>query len=649
MALKELQANITLDVYNHDGKRPAIKSIALDDNTRYVLARIENDGVLYDIGSGAVVQLIVIRPDKVGVQIGGESKEIVIGVEDETPVTTHYAFAELDQPAIAVQGTLLGQFKITSGDQILRTQIFEIKNGEALDSDTWAGEYDGYNLDELVEKVDAAVDKVDGMEADVSELKSDLNHTISKNLIGMEANVLYPVFIKAGTKLTVSTSDGSNFPSSSSDILYLYLYDKDGNRTDYFGLANGQPTRTITTSASKADTYYLAWNRKYDVPLQVEVGDTKTDYSEYFLSVEALNEEVKPIGNHVANIGDLIGNVSIKNLLDTSKAIDGGYYDSDNVWVSNANLYVSDLIPCVDGMRYINNYTQNINLYDYNGNHIGYVRNSDSDRSFVASSVKGKVCYFRVYGTQSNKATDAVFIGDAYWGTSEEYHYESEALVNIGTPTSKLLQKNVYTFGDSRTWYDGKAYVANTVIAGQICKGYQFWMRKLLQCNTINKGVSGYTSPQMLATVQSADISDADVVTLAGGINDFLQSIPVGSIAPIGSNFDTSTVFGATQAMIESIISRKPSVKLMLINPFTGWINNDADEYPDTYASVKRNLAELYHLPILDLTRSCGFNALNKSTFYCDDMTKVSYRLHLNDLGNEVIGHMIASFVGNGY
>ena len=639
MALTELQTNVVLDVYDHDGTRPQIKSIALDDNTRYVFARLTYKGQTYDIGSGVTVKLIIIRPDKVGTQVIGEAKEYENYNEDETVSNVYGAYAELDQPAIAVAGTLLGQFIITSGDQILRSQIFAVNNGEALDADEWAGEYDGYNLDELVEKVDAAVAKVDG----------GLNHTISKNLIGMKVGVLYPVFIKAGTKLTVSTSDGSNFPSSSTDILYLYLYDKDGNRTDYFGLANGQPTRTITTSASKADTYYLAWNRKYDVPLQVEVGDTKTDYSEYFLSAEALSEEVKPIGNHIANIGGLIGNVSIKNLLDTSKAIDGGYYDSDNVWVSNANLYVSDLIPCVDGMRYINNNTQNINLYDYRGNHLGYVRNSDSDRSFVASSVKGKVCYFRVYGKQSTKATDAVFIGDTYWGTSEAYPYGSETLVNTCTPTGKMLKKNVYTFGDSRTWYDGKAYVANTVIAGQICRGYQFWMRKLLQCNTINKGVSGYTSPQILETVKATDISDADVVTLAGGINDFLQSIPVGSIAPIGSNFDTSTVFGATQAMIESIITKKASVKLMLINPFTGWINNDADEYSDTYANVKRELAELYHLPILDLSKSCGFNSLNRDAFYCDDMSKVTFRLHLNDLGNEVIGHMIASFVGNGY
>ena len=639
MALTILETNVVLDLYDHDGTRPQIKSIALDDNTRYVFARLTYKGQTYDIGSDATVKLIIIRPDKVGAQVIGETKVYEDYNEDGTVSNVYGAYAELDQPAIAVAGTLLGQFIITSGDQILRSQIFAVNNGEALDADEWAGEYDGYNLDELVEKVDAAVAKVDG----------GLNHTISKNLIGMKVGVLYPVFIKAGTKLTVSTSDGSNFPSSSTDILYLYLYDKDGNRTDYFGLANGQPTRTITTSASKADTYYLAWNRKYDVPLQVEVGDTKTDYSEYFLSAEALNEEVRPIGSHIASIGDLIGNVSIKNLLDTSKAIDGGYYDSDNVWVSNANLYVSDLIPCVDGMRYINNNVQNINLYDYRGNHLGYVRNSDSDRSFVASSVKGKVCYFRVYGTQSNKATDAVFIGDTYWGTSEAYPYGSETLVNACTPTGKMLKKNVYTFGDSRTWYDGKAYVANTVIAGQICRGYQFWMRKLLQCNTINKGVSGYTSPQILETVKATDISDADVVTLAGGINDFLQSIPVGSIAPIGSNFDTSTVFGATQAMIESIITKKASVKLMLINPFTGWINNDADEYPDTYANVKRELADLYHLPILDLSKNCGFNPLNRDAFYCDDMNKVTFRLHLNNLGNEVIGHMIASFVGNGY
>ena len=153
MALKLLETNITLDLYDHDGTRPSIKSIALDDNTRYVFAKLTYKQELYDIGSTATVKLIIIRPDKVGAQIAGEAKEIQIGQEDESIITIYGAYAELDQPAIAVAGTLLGQFIITSGNQILRSQIFAVNNGEALDADEWA-EYDGYNLDELAEKVD---------------------------------------------------------------------------------------------------------------------------------------------------------------------------------------------------------------------------------------------------------------------------------------------------------------------------------------------------------------------------------------------------------------------------------------------------------------------------------------------------------------
>lgn len=163
MALQILETNVVLDLYDHDGTRPQIKSIALDDNTRYVFARLTYKGQTYDIGSDATVKLVIIRPDKVGAQVAGTAQEIVIGVEDETPVTFYGAYAELDQPAIAVAGTLLAQFKITSGEQILRTQIFQIANGQALDADEWAGEYDGYNLDELVETVNEVSEAANGV------------------------------------------------------------------------------------------------------------------------------------------------------------------------------------------------------------------------------------------------------------------------------------------------------------------------------------------------------------------------------------------------------------------------------------------------------------------------------------------------------
>ena len=66
---------------------------------------------------------------------------------------------------------------LTSGEQILRTEIFTINNGVALDSTVseWAGEYQGYNLDELVQNVNSMAEIVEGMETDVSQLMEESN------------------------------------------------------------------------------------------------------------------------------------------------------------------------------------------------------------------------------------------------------------------------------------------------------------------------------------------------------------------------------------------------------------------------------------------------------------------------------------------
>lgn len=173
MALTIIERNVQLDVYDHDLTPSTIKAIALDSKTRYVGAEIHNGGQTYNVGQNTAVTLTIIRPDKTGVQITGETFEYTVG-EGET---VYGAYAELTQTALAVKGTLRAQFMLTSGDQVLRTEIFAINCGEALDAstDTWAGEYQGYNLDELVQNVNTAVGKVDAMEQDVSELKSGLS------------------------------------------------------------------------------------------------------------------------------------------------------------------------------------------------------------------------------------------------------------------------------------------------------------------------------------------------------------------------------------------------------------------------------------------------------------------------------------------
>lgn len=160
MALQNIDANILLDLYNHDTTPTTVKAIQLDSQTRYVAALLQNGGAQYDIDSGATVQLIVVRPDNVGVQIAGETFEY-----GEEGAQYLGAYAELTQVALAVSGKMRGQFKITSGTQILRTEIFAINNGVALDASTdeWAGEYDGYNLDELVETVNEVSEAANGV------------------------------------------------------------------------------------------------------------------------------------------------------------------------------------------------------------------------------------------------------------------------------------------------------------------------------------------------------------------------------------------------------------------------------------------------------------------------------------------------------
>ena len=154
MAIENIVTSISLDVYDYDRTPTTIKTIALDNQTRYVQARLYWEDTVYQPPLGATVELIALRPDEVGASSTGS----VVVVDDSDSENLIYGVqAEMNQTMLAVQGTILFQFKMTFGNQILITEIFQSENGRALDGDIneWADTYQGYNLDELVQKVDA--------------------------------------------------------------------------------------------------------------------------------------------------------------------------------------------------------------------------------------------------------------------------------------------------------------------------------------------------------------------------------------------------------------------------------------------------------------------------------------------------------------
>ena len=173
MAMETILSTVYLDVYDHDTTPSTIKTIALDSQTRYVEAYLKKNDENYSPDLSSVVTLTAIRPDKVGAESVGTVKLLVPGTEDReettydeggNPVTViipgepavYGLEAEITQAMIAVPGVVLFQFKMEVDNKVLRTEIFRSNNGRALDGEasSWADEYQGYNLDELVEKLD---------------------------------------------------------------------------------------------------------------------------------------------------------------------------------------------------------------------------------------------------------------------------------------------------------------------------------------------------------------------------------------------------------------------------------------------------------------------------------------------------------------
>ena len=170
MALENVITSLVLDVIDHDQTQGVVKAIALDSKTRYVKATVVQHGIDYPVDENATVTLTILRPDNVGVQVTGS----VVDVDNaDRTGTIKGVYAEMSQAALAVSGTLKAQFKVTSGEQILRTEIFLVKNGVALDgeTDTWADQYEGYNLDELVTNLNSAVAEVNTLEGRVDALE----------------------------------------------------------------------------------------------------------------------------------------------------------------------------------------------------------------------------------------------------------------------------------------------------------------------------------------------------------------------------------------------------------------------------------------------------------------------------------------------
>lgn len=204
-----------------------------------------------------------------------------------------------------------------------------------------------------------------------------------------------------------------------------------------------------------------------------------------------------------------------------------------------------------------------------------------------------------------------------------------------------LAGKKIATFGDSITWYDRHSQSSTTV------NGYQYYMRNAGMTVT-NLGVDGAklalregTQVDIVESVAATDCSQFDYIMIAGGTNDYGGGGP----RPLGEltsgTYDTSTVYGALQTMIEKIYTDKKDIKLFFVTPLQRTDMTAANSQSlvlADYCEAIRLAAARYAVPVLDFQRMSGLNAINIGTLTIDG-------LHPNNAGYLFLSNKLMSFI----
>ena len=134
---------------------------------------------------------------------------------------------------------------------------------------------------------------------DISDIKSIVSRYSVSNLMGQKSNVYYKVDIKQGEKFTISTSDGSTYPSS--EDLKVYLYDSAKNVISNHGFS--AVSRTITAPSNGSDVSYLLYNKDTVVPLMVAIGENAAPYQPYFPNLLMHEETSSKIISQIEKYG----------------------------------------------------------------------------------------------------------------------------------------------------------------------------------------------------------------------------------------------------------------------------------------------------------------------------------------------------------
>ena len=199
-------------------------------------------------------------------------------VEILTNALNYATQAQESASAAAGSAEEAGRYKTQAGEILASVNLAGTQQIEAIES---AGTQQTNAAKEAIEAkgketLDSIPDSYEALQGDVTQLRGDLNNYFGDNLANDDGK-LYPVYIKANSYVTTSTSNGENAPNSSDIVL---LYNKDRVLTQRFSaLLPGTNKRTVLVVD---DVYFIQINKvNASYSIKIELGDKKTEYKDY--------------------------------------------------------------------------------------------------------------------------------------------------------------------------------------------------------------------------------------------------------------------------------------------------------------------------------------------------------------------------------
>ena len=334
------------------------------------------------------------------------------------------------------------------------------------------------------------------------------------------------------------------------------------------------------------------------------------------------------------------------------------FLNADGTTVANENYNTTDFIEVQESQTYTVNFHRRTVFYNASKVVSGVIEDTIPLFSEKDITIPTGVKYIRT--------TIAITSMSSYYINSKSFRSyligngDTKPVIfdNSSTPTisykSVWSGKTFVSLGDSIMAQDGFAYPQGSQ-QGQIAKGFQTHLKNRLGfAEYTNKAVSGRPIASGTSagdgtndTSKTIDYTNFDLVTIAGGTNDFKLNVPLGVKGEIGDiTFDNTTFYGAYREMLEYILTKKPTIRICLFTPlqrdnggYNGWtyVNSVGCKLTD-YVNAIKEVGKMYGIPVCDMYSNSGITKLTLNTYTIDG-------LHPNDLGYERYSSHAVPFV----